>query len=124
MSAIAGIVDFGGRPVDQQTITAMTDAMTHRGPDGAGRWLRGSVALGHRMLHSTPESLYEAQPVSDEGEQLFLTFDGRLDNRDELAAMLASENLALRKDTDAEIVLRAYQAWGETCPARFLGDFA
>jgi asparagine synthase (glutamine-hydrolysing) len=124
MSAIAGIVDFGGRPIDQQSITAMTNAMAHRGPDGAGRWLRGPVALGHRMLHSTLESLYEAQPVSDEEEQLFLTFDGRLDNRDDLAAMLASENLALRGDTDAEIVLRAYQAWGETCPVRFLGDFA
>jgi asparagine synthase (glutamine-hydrolysing) len=124
MSAIAGIVDFGGRPVDQQTITAMTDAMAHRGPDGAGRWLRGPVALGHRTLRSTPESPYEAQPLSDEGEHIFLTFDGRLDNRDELAAMLASENLTLREDTDAEIVLRAYQAWGESCPTRFLGDFA
>jgi asparagine synthase (glutamine-hydrolysing) len=124
LSAIAAIVDFGGRPVDQQTITAMTDAMAHRGPDGAGHWLRGPVALGHRMLHSTPESLYEAQLVIDEGGQLFVTFDGRLDNRDELAAMLSTESPALPKDTDARIVLRAYQAWGETCPARFLGDFA
>ena len=124
MSGIAGILNLDGRPADAALIERMTAAMAHRGPDGVGHWVDGPVALGHRMLHATPESLAESLPLLDEAGKLCLTFDGRVDNREELRDALASAGIPLRDTTDAELVLKAYQCWGEECPARVLGDFA
>ena len=124
MSGIAGIYNRDGRPADAALLRRMTGAMAHRGPDGAEHWVRGAVALGHCMLHTTPESLLEQQPLTDESGELCLTMDGRLDNRAELRQALEAKGLRLRSETDAELVLRAYECWGEECPARILGDFA
>ncbi|MBE0614410.1 MAG: asparagine synthase (glutamine-hydrolyzing) [Burkholderiales bacterium] len=124
MSAIAGICNLDGRPVDRARLQRMTDAIAYRGPDGLGCWIDGATGLGHAMLHTTAESLREVQPLSDVSCALCLSFAGRVDNRDELRAALRSKGLALIADTDAELVLRAYQCWGEDCPQRILGDFA
>lgn len=62
MSAIAGILRFDGKPAELALIEAMTLKMTRRGPDGRNVWAHGPVALGHCMLHATPESLGEQQP--------------------------------------------------------------
>jgi asparagine synthase (glutamine-hydrolysing) len=124
MSGIAGIYHLDGRPVDPALLTRMTDSIAHRGPDASGHWIDGSVGLGHRMLHTTPESLQEKQPLLDETGHLVLTLDGRVDNRDELQVALAAEGAKLRTDTDAELVLRAYEYWGDECPQRIIGDFA
>ncbi len=102
----------------------MGEVLARRGPDGFGEWVGDSAALGHRMLYATPESLKEKQPLSDESGEIYLTLDARLDNREELRSLLTPAGYVLRDDTDAEIVLRAYQNWGEDCPARLLGDFA
>ncbi|MBI2818956.1 MAG: asparagine synthase (glutamine-hydrolyzing) [Acidobacteria bacterium] len=124
MSGIAGIYNRDGRPVDAALLRRMTAVISHRGPDGVEHWVHGAVGLGHRMLHTTPESLLEQQPLSDETGALCLTLDGRVDNREELRKGLEAKGLWLRSDTDAELVLRAYQCWGEECPAQILGDFA
>lgn len=124
MSGIVGIWNLDGRLVEQAVLTRMSATLTHRGPDGEGLWVEGPVGMGHRMLHTTPESLQENQPIVDETGNLCLTLDGRVDNRDELKAALEAEGEKLRGDTDAELVLRAYQVWGEECPKRILGDFA
>ena len=102
----------------------MTDAAAHRGLDDAGYWCSGAIGLGHRMFHTTPESLNERQPLTDETGQLCLTFDGRVDNREDLRRELEAEGFWLRSDTDAEIVLRAYQCWDEKCALKIIGDFA
>ena len=124
MSGIAGIYDLDGRPVDPALLRRMTDVIAHRGPDGVGHWVNGPVGLGHCMLHTTPESLHEKQPLLDETGNLCLTLDGRVDNRDELRAALEAKGARLRTDTDAELVLRAYECWGEKSPEKILGDFA
>ncbi len=124
MSGIAGIYDLRGEPVDPALVRRMADAGAHRGPDGAGYWVEGAIGLGHRMLHSTPESLAESQPLSSESGKLVLVLDGRVDNRAELKAELETAGMRLRDDTDAELVLRAYEKWGPACPARIVGDFA
>lgn len=124
MSGITGIVNLDGRPVDRDLLQRMANAIAHRGPDGIACWIGGSVGLGHLMLHTTPESLQEKQPLLHEGGTLCLTLDGRVDNREELRAALESKGLVLRTDTDAELVLRAYECWGEDCPKHIIGDFA
>jgi asparagine synthase (glutamine-hydrolysing) len=124
MSGIAGIYNLDGRPADAALLNSMTDIIAHRGPDEVGYWIDGPVGLGHRMLHTTPESLMEKQPLTDETGNLCLTLDGRVDNREELTLDLKVKGMRLRDDTDAELVLRAYQCWGEECPKRIIGDFA
>src|SRR5476649_2651280 len=124
MSGIAGIYNLDGQPVDRARMQRMTDMMAYRGPDGMGCWIDGPVGLGHAMLHTTPESLREIQPLSDERSALCVTLDGRVDNRSELHAALQSKGQPLRTDTDAELVLQAYACWGEDCPQHILGDFA
>lgn len=124
MSGLVGIWNLDGRPVDPRLVRKMTETIAHRGPDGSGYWIDRSVALGHRMLHTTPESLHETQPFADETKTLCLVLDGRVDNREELKASLATKGLVFRADTDAELVLRAYECWGENCPKHILGDFA
>ena len=125
MSGIAGIYNLDGQPVDPALLAGMTSAVADRGPDGVGHWIDGPVGLGHRMLQTTPESLHEKQPLGDDGNSsLCLIFDGRVDNRDELRAEIESKGARLRSDTDAEIVLRTYEVWGEACPGKIVGDFA
>ena len=124
MSAITGIYNLDGRPVDRLLLERMTKVIGHRGPDGIEFWIDGPVAFGHLMLHTTPESLKEKQPLLHEGGNLCLTLDGRMDNRRELRAALESKGLVLRTDTDAELVLGAYERWGEDCPQHIIGDFA
>ncbi|MDD5559561.1 asparagine synthase (glutamine-hydrolyzing) [Candidatus Methylomirabilis sp.] len=124
MSGIVGIWNLDGHPVNKTVLMGMSATLAHRGPDGEDLWVQGSVGLGHRMLHTTPESLLEKQPLVDETGKLCLTLDGRVDNREELRAALEAKGATLRTDTDAELVLRAYEVWGEDCPQRILGDFA
>lgn len=124
MSGIAGILHLDDVPVDGRRLRRMTDAVAHRGPDGEGTWIQGSIGLGHRILRVTPQSRRESQPLADATGTLCIAFDGRIDNRDELAAALRANRALLRSDTDAELALHAYERWGEDCPAHILGDFA
>ena len=124
MSGLAAIVHFDGSRVDARIVQEMTGAVAHRGPDGGREWIKDSVGLGHRILRTTPEDAREHQPLCDESGQVCLTFDGRVDNREELARCLNAEGARLREDTDSELVLKAYLQWGEGAPLRILGDFA
>jgi asparagine synthase (glutamine-hydrolysing) len=124
MSGIAAIYHLDGRPADRRLISAMLDAAAYRGPDGLDSWIDGPVALGHAMLRTTAEAVAESQPLVDEQAGLALTMDGRVDNRDELQELVERQGLRLTAGTDAEIVLRAYQCWGEEAPTKILGDFA
>jgi asparagine synthase (glutamine-hydrolysing) len=120
MSGIVGIVNLDGRPVDRELLRQMTDFMAYRGPDAQEIWSEGSVGFGHTMLRTTRESFNEHQPVSLDGE-VWITADARIDGRKELAGKLATDLAGL---TDVELILHAYNVWGEKCLEHLLGDFA
>lgn len=124
MSAIAGIFLFNSQPVPSGLLEVMTSTMHQLGPDGIAHWQGGHVALGHGMLRTTPEAFEETQPLLSEDGQLVLVMDGRLDNLEELRHKLQGKSAVLRTRADAELVLRAYEAWGEACVDHLLGDFA
>jgi asparagine synthase (glutamine-hydrolysing) len=117
MSAIAGIWNLDGEPASDVLLRRMTAAK------GVASTIDGDLAMSHRMLCTTPESLHETQPLWDESGGCCVVMDGRIDNRQELAAALP-DHAVLRDDTDAELLLKAYLAWGEGAPARLAGDFA
>src|SRR6266568_4415403 len=98
----------------------MLVAMRHRGPNRTGVWSGGPVGLGHCLLWTTSESL----PASNPTGELAITADSRIDNRDELLASLDLVSRPHREITDSELILRAYEHWGERCPEKLLGDFA
>lgn len=102
----------------------MTDSLAHRGPDKAGLWSEANVGLGHRMLWTTPESLREELPLIDESGNLVITADARIDNREDLVDALGLGDRPRGEISDSELILGAYQRWGEDSPAKLLGDFA
>jgi asparagine synthase (glutamine-hydrolysing) len=124
MSGIAGIFYLDGRPAEQETIDQMVGAMKHRGPDGIHTWREGSVALGHCMLHTTPESLHDNLPMTSRDGNFVLTADARIDNREELMRVLELRPGKDRPVTDCDLIMAAYQKWGEACPEHLLGAFA
>ncbi len=123
MSALAGVFHRDGRPVSPSLLQRLLAPVAHRGPDGARADVAGAVGLAHLSLCTTPEDHHDRQPLHDAASGLRLTFAGRLDNRDELAAAL-DPAADLRGAADSAYVLRAYERWGQDCPARLLGDFA
>ena len=124
MSGIAGIYYRDGKPVDPADIQSMLSAIASRGPDGQGTWTDGPTGLGHCMLRNTPESIHETQPLANNGDNLVITADARLDNRGELIKSLKLDYQEPEYISDAAIILNAYKKWNEDCAARLLGDFA
>jgi asparagine synthase (glutamine-hydrolysing) len=124
MSGIVGIYYLDGRFVDRADLARMVETIAHRGPDGSGVWSEGRAGLGHRMLWTTPESLNERLPLVNQSGDLALTCDARIDNREELINLLCITNRPAGEISDSELILAAYEKWGEACPEKLLGDFA
>jgi asparagine synthase (glutamine-hydrolysing) len=124
MSAIAGLVMLDGSGANVEAIKSMLASMQHGGPD-AQRFVQcGNTAFGQALLATTPEALAEVQPWTDPNTGCIVVTDSRLDNREILAASLALCDRAIDTIGDAELIFTAYQAWGEACPEKLLGDFS
>lgn len=124
MSGIAGVFNRLGEPVDPRALERATLAAVHRGPDGRGSWIEGQVGFSQLLLATTPEAVEETHPLLDPERGTCIVFDGRVDNREELARVLESHGIGRRGPTDMELVLKAYELWGEECAPKILGDFA
>lgn len=124
MSAILGICRLDGRLVLPSELRQMTRSLDHRGPDGSEVWSQGSVGLGHQRMCTTPESLRESLPLATSNQGLVITADARLDNRQELMALLEVPGGRAAEIGDGELILEAYARWGEGCVEKLLGDFA
>ena len=124
MSAIVGIFDRKGAPVERALVRSLTHFLAYCGPDSRDVWCDGSIGFGHAMLRTTRESLAEQQPASLEG-RLWITADARLDCRDELRVEIekAGRNCNCLS-TDSDLILQAYATWGSECVHRLRGDFA
>ena len=124
MSGIFGILNRDGTPVDEDLLGEMTRFMAYRGPDAQQVWRDRAVGLGHTLLRTTWESAGERQPCTLDG-QVWITADARVDGRAELIGKLESAGRReVRQANDAELILHAYQVWGEKSPEHLLGDFA
>ncbi len=120
MSVQAGIWSFDG-PVDREVLTKISAALVEYGPDAEATHCDGPVTMLYRPFHTVFESRVERQPhISSAG--MVITWDGRLDNRDELILQL--ENSLKVDRTDVAIVAAAFDRWGTDCFARLIGDWA
>ncbi|MDJ1158993.1 asparagine synthase (glutamine-hydrolyzing) [Chelatococcus sp. SYSU_G07232] len=124
MCGIAGIIRKDGAPVEAGVIAAMTDAVAHRGPDGAGILVEGPIGLGHRRLSIIDLSDGGKQPMSYSDSGLTITYNGEIYNYLELRRELEAEGFRFVSDSDTEVILAAYAAWGRSCVLRFNGMWA
>ncbi len=125
MSGICGMINFDGAQLEPSHLERMIEAASHRGPDGIGCWCMGPVGFAHLALYTTPESQGEYQPLVRAQQELLLTADVRLDNRQDLTETLTTKGHGgLEHVTDADLILAAYQCWDSDCAAHLIGDFA
>jgi asparagine synthase (glutamine-hydrolysing) len=120
---IAGIVHFDGRPVDPDELRRVTDRLKHRGPDGSGYRVFGRAGLGHRRL-AIIDLAGGAQPLDNEDGSVWVSFNGEIYNYQELHRDLAARGHAFRTRSDTEVIVHAYEEWGEACVERLRGMFA
>ncbi len=127
MCGICGFWDPSGAAApDRDVLARMIAALTHRGPDDSGAFVDdgAAVALGFRRLSIIDLSAAGHQPMSNGGEDVWIVFNGEVYNFAGLRAELEANGCEFRSQTDTEVVLNAYQAWGEACIGRFTGMFA
>lgn len=129
MCGIAGTFSFDPKfRVTAEFVTAMRDAMPHRGPDGAETWVSadGRVGLGHRRLSIIDLSATASQPMCNEDGSLCVVFNGEIYNHAEIRREL--ETLGGHKwktnHSDTEVILHAFEQWGIESLHRFRGMFA
>jgi asparagine synthase (glutamine-hydrolysing) len=124
MCGIAGIIAGDrARPVDEALVTRMTDALAHRGPDGAGVWSAPGIALGHRRL-SIIDLAGSPQPMVSGDGRAVIVFNGEIYNYRELRRELQGEGFAFQTSGDTEVILAAWARWGTACLDRLDGMFA
>lgn len=120
MCGINGILYFTDR--HDGSLERMNDALAHRGPNDAGIWKEGAVQLGHRRLSIIDLSAAGHQPMQSDDGRYVIIFNGEIYNYRQLRAELPS--YPYRSQTDTEVLLAAYAAWGSECLQRLNGMFA
>jgi asparagine synthase (glutamine-hydrolysing) len=144
MCGITGYLSFKGSEIKRPTLEAMTDAISHRGPDDQGCLLydkssggfavfrkedasqlqKGQVGLGHRRLSIIDLSENGWQPMISANKQLAISFNGEIYNYIELREELKNAGCIFSTETDTEVILQSYQRWGLECFSRFNGMWA
>lgn len=124
MCGATGEVRLDGRTPDVAAVSAMAGAMAPRGPDGAGVWSQGRVALGHRRLKIIDLSEAGAQPMVDSDLGLAIAWNGCIYNYKSLRRELSEQGYRFFSTSDTEVLLKAYHHWGDRFVDRMYGMFA
>ncbi|MEZ4423313.1 MAG: asparagine synthase (glutamine-hydrolyzing) [Gemmatimonadota bacterium] len=126
MCGIAGLV---GQGWDERELDAMVRALRHRGPDARGTAVHAPradgvrVGLGHARLSILDLSDAGLQPMASASGRSVVVHNGEIYNYLELRSQLGGAS-AFRTGTDTEVLLAAYERWGDACVERFVGMFA
>ncbi|HYJ27528.1 MAG TPA: asparagine synthase (glutamine-hydrolyzing) [Nocardioides sp.] len=123
MCGICGVVDLDGPPPDRELVTRMIGRLRHRGPDGSGLYRDDHAALGHTRL-AIIDTEGGAQPLCNEDETVWISFNGEIFNYVELGEELRRCGHRFRTASDTEVVVHAWEEWGEQCFTRFNGQWA
>ncbi|MCA9555064.1 MAG: asparagine synthetase B, partial [Myxococcales bacterium] len=124
MCGIGGILPAPGHgPAPLEALSRLLSVLDHRGPDGFGVFRDHGVALGHTRL-SIIDLTGGAQPLCNEDGAIWVTFNGEIFNYLELRDELAALGHVFRTRSDTEVIVHAFEAWGEQAWLRFNGQFA
>jgi asparagine synthase (glutamine-hydrolysing) len=125
MCGIAGIISANTFVVTKERLKKMTDALSHRGPDGQAQWINqsGNVGLGHTRL-----SILDLTPAADQPmhylERYSIVYNGEIYNYIEIKEALHTRGYYFQSKSDTEVILAAYDCWKEDCLQQFDGMFA
>lgn len=129
MCGIVGVMNLvRAERIDLHLVERMRDTMIHRGPDGCGAWsdADGQVVLGHRRLSIIDLSAAASQPMTNEDDTVWVTYNGEMYNHRELRAELVAAGHRFRTDhSDTEVIVHGYEQWGLAgLVERMAGDYA
>src|SRR5579859_648682 len=119
MCGIVGVCNLRGEPVTTGLVDSLASLIAHRGPDGDGVYTDGAVGLGHRRLAIIDLSTAGNQPMANEDGQVVLDYNGEIYNFHQLRVELEALGHGFRSHTDSEVVVHAYEEWGNVCVERF-----
>ena len=124
MCGITGIMDArGGRAVDEALLRRMNDTQHHRGPDEGDTYIEPGVGFGHRRL-SVIDIAMGQQPLGNEDGSVMVCYNGEIYNYRELTAQLKELGHTFKTKSDTEVIVHAWEEWGEDCVHHFRGMFA
>ena len=123
MCGIAGIVRNDGKPVDEQLLARMNNAIRHRGPDEDGFYVNGPVGLAMRRL-SIIDLKSGQQPIHNQDRSSWIVFNGEIYNYLELREKLEKLGHTFYTNSDTEAIVHAYDQFGADCPKHLRGMFA
>lgn len=124
MCGICGELRFDSEVSKLDTIHRMMDKLARRGPDNAGDYQDGVLALGHRRLSIIDLSERANQPMIDNDLALSVVFNGTIYNYPQLRDELIGKGYSFFSHGDTEVIIKAYAEWGERCVERLHGMFA
>jgi asparagine synthase (glutamine-hydrolysing) len=121
---LVGIIDIRDkRPINDELLTRMNQTQLHRGPDEGGIHTEPGLGLGHRRL-SIIDLSSGHQPLFNEDGSVVVVYNGEIYNFQELAKELQAAGHVFRTHCDTEVIVHAWEEWGESCVERFRGMFA
>ena len=124
MCGITGIFDTRGkREIDRAALQRMNESQHHRGPDEGSVHVEPGLGFGHRRL-SIIDVATGQQPLFNEDGSVCVVFNGEIYNFQELVPELQALGHVFRTHSDTEVIVHAWEAWGEQCVSRFRGMFA
>src|SRR5438132_4381244 len=115
MCGIAGIVELRGARVEDQSVQRLSDLLAHRGPDGVGSWFSvdRSLGFGHRRLAIIDPGDGGRQPMLSADGRHVIVYNGEIYNFLELRRELEEKGKRFLTESDTEVILAAWQQWGE-----------
>ena len=122
MCGIAGIIHFNSITDSPNRVSAMTNALVHRGPDAEGYYNDSSISLGHRRLSIIDLSAAANQPFFDPLGKYVLIYNGELYNYQQLKKEI--NDYPYQTTSDTEVIMAAFSKWGINCLEKLDGMFA
>ncbi len=124
MCGICGYIHFDRtKAADESVLKAMTDTMVHRGPDDSGLFVGANAALGHRRL-AIIDLKTGHQPLFNEDKSIAIVCNGEVYNFKEIRKELEKRGHRFATSSDTEVIVHAYEEYGEDCVKKFNGMFA
>ncbi len=124
MCGIVGLFDIRGRrDVSGELLSHMNESQHHRGPDEVGMHIEPGLGLGHRRLSIIDLSTGQ-QPLFNEDRSVVIVYNGEIYNYQSLIPELTALGHVFRTRSDTEVIVHAWEAWGEACVQRLRGMFA
>ena len=123
MCGICGAFNFDREnKIHESDLKQMCKVITHRGPDDEGIYVKQNIGIGMRRL-SIIDLSTGRQPISNEDGTVWIVFNGEIYNHQEIKRELLQKGHQFKTKSDTEVILHAYEEYGEDCPKKLNGMF-